>query len=184
MDTLPLWAYIAGGVVLVALLGVGGFFLGKALWKAFVRRYLMRLIGGREGLLAGKRTLERVLSDVSAADVDGLVRFASDPNDEDRKALADLSTNMQSLADEMALMPLPKRLWPAGEALSDVGTLMFQQARAVAVAQDGEAALSALLALDVEAVQNAADLADERLRIMGERYDMEEAAVYGGGLYI
>ncbi len=184
MESLPLWAYIVGGVVAGGLLCVGLFFFARRMRKSFIRRYIVRLLRGSEGIAAGRRTLHRIITDLAEADDDALIDFASNGQNDDRHAMADLVENMTALAYELNTMPLPKVLVGIGENLADVATSISRQTGVIVKAEEPDIVFDALGALDTGAVAAAHEAAIDMLHEIGQRYDMEDAAVYGGGLYI
>ncbi|MCE5202981.1 MAG: hypothetical protein LLG24_01995 [Actinomycetia bacterium] len=172
-----IWAAL--GVVVLIGLAV----LGLYLWRRAVRRYLLGLIGRREGIRAGLRSLENIIRQLSALSDGELVALALDPDTEERRELAEVASQMHIAAEDLATMALPKRLVTAADALSDAAELLWEQAQAVATGE-GVEVLDAIAAIDLVAVRGFLSLADGEIVGLMEQYHVEEPAVYGGGLYI
>ena len=178
------WIWVVVGVVLVAVLGIGGFFGWRFTWHRMSRRYLVRLIGRRENLVASRRTLEAVIRHLADEPLESLLEFASEPESVDRRALHEIADRMSMLADDLWTMPLPKRLWPVGEALGDAAATVGEEAGRVNDLMLSDEVLDALQEIDLSGVAADTDRAEKLVEEACSYYDVEEAAIYGGGLYI
>ena len=169
------------GVALIAIasLVVGGLFL----WRMTVRRYVVTLIGKRAGIEAAYRTIETLVTSLAAATDGELVAFALDSTAEQRKTLEEVAEQMAILGDELATMPLPKHLRDSADVLADAADELTRQAGAL-TGKEGIEALDALAAVDVARVRQYVDTGIAALSELAERYDVDDTAVYGGGLYI
>ncbi|MBE0476722.1 MAG: hypothetical protein IBX62_06495 [Coriobacteriia bacterium] len=179
----PLLYVILAAVAAVAL-AVGGALLVRYGWKRFVRRRVVRLIGRREAVRAGERTLRAVVVRLAEAPDDEIAAFAADPGDEDRRSLSDVVARMEVQADDLVRMPLPKGLWSAGELLADAAWRLGTEAGRVAGAGGAEEVLERLAGIDLIAVRDAVAAAEAEIVRLEEDHGVEEEAVYGGGLYI
>jgi hypothetical protein len=113
-----------------------------------------------------------------------LLEFASDPEAVDRKALVEEYQRCVLLEDELRTIPMPKKLIPAADALADVAESLAKEAGRIADGHSEDEVLEALSQLDLDAVGTRADEADVLMKDALEYYDVEDTAVYGGGLYI
>jgi len=182
--SVPLWVWIligVSGVVLVAALGWLG---GTWLWHRLSRRYLVQLIGRRENLMASQRTLEAVIRHLVDEPEESLIAFAEDLEEVDRKALVEVARRMEILSEELWTMPLPRRLWPLGEALGDAAATLEEEASRVGEGMGADDVLTGLAEIDVARVGVAFLRAERLMEEAREYYDVEDTAVYGGGLYI
>ncbi len=171
-------------IVVVALLAVAGLVVaGVFLWRRTVRRYIVTLIGKREGVQAAFKTVENLVDTLSKATDGELVAFALDPSAEERKTLEEVAEQMSILSDELATMPLPKHLIDAANELADAAKELLRQTGGL-TGKEGIDALDALGEVDLGRVRTHVE---EGIRLLGEsaeRYDVDDTAVYGGGLYI
>jgi hypothetical protein len=174
-------ALIVAGVIIVGALGT---LLGRTMYVRQVRRSLVRLIGTREAARAAYRGVEQVLEHLLSADDEALEVFAADPASEDRRALEELSARMRITADELKVLALPKRLWPAAEALELAARELSSQAGAVGEASVPDAVLDRLADIRVQEIKTRLASADEALETMLETFKVNDPSVYGGGLYI
>lgn len=184
MSDLPVWALAVIAASAVLLLGTGGFFLWRWLWFRASRRYLVGLVGRRENIMASRRSLENVVQHLVELSDEELLAFAEDPESVDRKALAEVTARMRILADELWTIPLPKRLWPVGEALGDIAATIADEAGRITDLMDADEVLAGLAAIDLAAVGTEFERAEALVDEACSHYHVEDAAVYGGGLYI
>lgn len=178
-ELLTYMAIGAGTLVLVIVI-IG---LARLAWRRQVRRYIVTLIGAREDVKNAFATVQKSSQALSRATDGELVAFALDPTSEERRTLGDIGERMAITADELQTMALPKRLWPAANALADAAVLLSGQASRVSGGQ-GTEVLDALSELDLVGVVSLLEAADAVLGDVCERYGVSEDAVYGGGLYI
>lgn len=169
----------AGSAALLALIIV----LARLAWRRQVRRYVVTLVGGREAVRSAYATVERMSRTLAEATDGRLIAFALDTGSEERRTLTDIAERMQISADELQTMALPKRLWPAANALADAATLLGAQVRRIGEGE-GVEVLDALGELDLVGVVSLVEAADAMLGDLRERYKVTDDAVYGGGLYI
>jgi hypothetical protein len=181
---MPIWVWALIAVAVIALLGVAGYFVWRWSWHRYSRRYLYRLVGRQESLAASRRTLEATLRHLADEPEEALLEFASDPEAVDRRALAEEYQRCVVLEDELRTMPMPKPLIPVADALADVAESLAQEAGRIADGQSGDEVLEALSHLDLDVVGTRVDEADALMKDALEYYDVEDTAVYGGGLYI
>lgn len=176
------WVVAVIAVAIAA--GVGVYFGWKWLWLRASRRYLVTLIGRRESVRAALRSLGEVVRHLADASDETLEQFATDEHSLDRKAFLEVAQRSGVLADELYTMPLPKGLWQAGEALGDAAATISEEAGKVKEDMLPVDALTALGTVDLARAQAEADAAETVVNQACEHYDVEEASVYGGGLYI
>jgi hypothetical protein len=173
---------VAVGVV--ALLGVAGYFIWRFVWHRLSRRYLIRLISRKESISASLRTLEAVLRHLADDSDEALLEFAQDVESLDRRALAEEHQRCIVLTDELATMPMPKRLVPVANALADVAEAVAQESGRIGDQQSADEVLDGLQAVDLDRIGECLAKAEGLIDEACEYYGVEEAAVYGGGLYI
>lgn len=174
---------MAVGTVAVVV-GIGGYFGWKWAWLRVSRRYVVTLIGRRESVRAALRSLDEVVRHLAGASDETLEEFATAEHSLDRKAFLEVAQRAAVLADELYTMPLPKGLWPTGEALGDAATTISEEAGRVEEDMSPGDALAALGKVDLARVLGDMEAAEMIVNQACEHYDVEEASVYGGGLYI
>ena len=181
---MPLWggiALAAGVVLLLGALGVMGF-LG---WRALERRYLVRLISRREAVSAVRQALEGAVIRLAEGSDAQLSLFADDPDSQERKMLHEVRIRAQILRDELDTMSLPKRLVPAAEALADAAYIVNKEAAKIGDDDKGPVVLSELGTIDLGTVAEVFERAASAVNLTCQVCGVEEdAAVYGGGLYL
>jgi hypothetical protein len=154
------------------------------LWRRQVRRSLIALTGRRAAVTAAYRALEGVFTSLADADAEELTAFAIDPASVHRKALEELHSRMRMQAEELADLPLPKRLWKAADMLGvAAGSLAVETGR-VGEASGPEAVLEALGRIDVSGITEALVPAEAEVERLLTEHKVADPAVYGGGLYI
>lgn len=181
---MPVWGIIAlalGSVLLLGALGVMGY-LG---WRALERRYLIRLISRREAVYAVRQAMEDAVIRLAEGSDEQLSAFADDPNSPERKMLHEVRIRAQILRDELDTMSLPKRLVPAAEALADAAFVVSREAAKIKDEERGTAVLAELGTIDLGTVAEVFERAASAVALTCQVCDVEEdAAVYGGGLYL
>ncbi len=171
-------------IILVAVLAIAGLVIGGMfLWRRTVRRYVVTLISKREGVQSAFRIVETLMGKLLVMSDGELVAFALDPTAEERKTLEEVGEQMGILADELATMPLPKRLWDSANALADAARELKRQTAGLN-GKEGIEALDALSSIDLAKVRVHVEAGVALLGEQAERYELDDTAVYGGGLYI
>jgi hypothetical protein len=181
---MPIWVWVLIAIAVIALLGVAGFFVWRRWWYGYSRRYLVRLVGKQESLAASRRTLQAILRHLRDEPEEELLRFATDSDSVDRGALVEEHQRCVLLEEELRVMPMPKLLIPAADALADVAYALSVEAGRITLDMDEDAVLERLAELDLDVVNERFDEAQERMKTALEYYDVDDMAVYGGGLYI
>jgi uncharacterized membrane protein YhiD involved in acid resistance len=180
----PVWGWVAigaGSVLLIAAAAVGSV-LG---WRAMERRYLLRLVSRREAIDAVRQALDDVVMRLAEGSDETLSHFAEDPDAMERRTLHEVTSRAQMLADELDSMPLPKRLVPAADILGDAAYAIAREAGKVHDEQFGDAAFEALGSIDLTTIAGTYEAATLGVQHACEVCGLEEdAAVYGGGLYL
>jgi hypothetical protein len=174
--------YIVIGIV-AAVLIAATIVLARLAWRRQVRRYIVGLIGRKEGIVAGVRTLDGVIAALAGGSIDDVLAFAA-PDSEDRRVVAEVASRMRMEATELADLPLPKALWTLADELGSAAHSLGVIAGGVGEAPDLEAALDALALLDLSAIRTSLSTAEDEIARLGERYGVTDVSVYGGGLYI
>lgn len=177
-DWLP---YIAIAVVSAGLIAAT-IVLARLAWRKQVRKYIVGLMGRREGLGAALKTIEASVGTLSGGTVQDLLTFVQ-PDSEERRTFAEIGARMQIQAQELEALPLPKSLWPLADMLQGAAKTLAEQASGVGDAF-GDAALDALMGLDLAAARAALDESDGLIAELSTVYDLTDPSVYGGGLYI
>jgi len=180
----PIWGWVAigaGGVLLVAAAAIGSV-LG---WRAVERRYLLRLVSRREAIDAVRQALDDVVMRLAEGSDETLTHFAEDPDALERRALHEVTSRAAILADELDGMPLPKKLIPAADLLGDAAYAIALEAGKVTDEQVGDAAFAALGSINLTTIAGTYAAATRGVQNACELCGLEEdAAVYGGGLYL
>lgn len=183
LASVPLWAWIVIGVVVLLVVAglVSWFVFGR---KALVRRYLIGIVGKRESIRASRRTLETVVGNLADESDEALGLFATDPASEYRRSLIEVRDQMRVLADELDTRSMPSRLVRVAEELADAAYVLAEEAGRVRDEMEPGEVLSALSEVDLARVAAQAIEADHWIDEACVEYGVEDAAVYGGGLYI
>lgn len=181
---MPEWGWYAIAAIGAAAAAGGAFVLARVLWRVQVRRYVVRLVGRLEAVRAGWRTLKDVVERLAQADDEEMTAFATDPGHLDRKALAEVSSQQSIAHEELATMALPKQLWPVAEALAEAASALADESGRVGETAGAQEVLSGLERIDLARAQRFVAAGEERVGGVCDEYGIEEAAVYGGGLYI
>lgn len=181
---MALWGWIAvgvGSVLVVLALIVGGIYA----WRAAERRYLLRLISRREAVYAVRQALEDTISRLAEGSDEQLHHFAQDPEAIERRTLHEVWTRARYLSDELDTMPLPKRLVPPAALLADAAYVVSREAGKIHDEDTDDLALDSLGSIDLSAVAAVFDAARLAIADACEACSIDEdAAVYGGGLYL
>lgn len=181
---MPLWggiALIAGAVLLLAAIGVSAFFG----WRGLERRYLLRLISRREAVYAVRQALEGAVIRLAEGSDAQLELFAENPDSQERKMLHEVCVRARILRDELDTMSLPKRLVPAADALADAAYIVNAEAAKIGDADRGSVVLGELGTIDLGMVAEVFERAASAVSLTCRVCEVEEdAAVYGGGLYL
>lgn len=181
---MPAWGWYIASAVLASGLLVGAYFAGRAGYRRMARQHLIGMIGHREGVLASQRTLEAIIRHLADEDDEKLAYFAGHVDDADRRALVEVTQRMDIVREELDTMPLPRALWAAATALADAAHIIAAEAGRVGESTDVAQVLSALAEVDVVHAADAAAAADALVNEVSEHFGLDEAGVYGGGLYI
>lgn len=183
LSGVPIWIWVvAGSIVGLALVAV-------VVWltfgqRAVVRRYLVVLVGRRESIRASLRTLEAIMRHLVDESDESLAEFATDHTSADRRALMEVGDRMRMILDELDTRSLPSRLIRPAEELADAAYVIAQEAGRVTDDMAPDRVLEALGEVDLARVTAQMREADEWLDDACQEYGVEDAAVYGGGLYI
>ncbi len=181
---MPLWGAISLVLGLVLLLGALGF-MGYLGLRTVERRYLLRLISRREAVFAVRQALEDAVVRLAEGTDEELSDFAENPDSQERKILHEVRIRAQILRDELDSMSLPKRLVPAAEALADAAFIVGMEAAKIRDADRGSDVLGELGTIDLGSVAEVFERATAAVSLTCQVCDVEEdAAVYGGGLYL
>ena len=181
---MALWGWIAigaGGVLIAAAMVIAAIYG----WRELERRYLLRLVTRREAIDAVRLALEDTVSRLAQGSDEMLSLFAADTDAQERRSLHEVTSRARILADELDMMALPKKLIPAADALADTAFAIGREAGKVHDDCLGDSAFDALGSIDlssVSALYAAASLEVQRVcEVCGLQ---DDAAVYGGGLYL
>jgi hypothetical protein len=177
-DYLPYIVIVVVAVALIAATVV----LARLAWRRQVRRYIVALMSRREAIVAALKTVDGVLATLGAGTVTDVLAFTG-PESEDRRAIAEIASRMRVETEELADLPLPKKLWPLADLLGEAAGGIATSAAEVGESE-GDAALDALGALDLTRVRKAIADAETEIERLRELYDLTDPSVYGGGLYI
>jgi len=173
------FAIVAGSAFIA--LAAYAFLWGR---KRLQRRYLLRLIGRREEVYALRRSLEEAVGRLSDATVEDLAHFSEDLNAEERRTFQETETRARLLGGELDVLPVPSALIPVAEALADAATAVAGESGKVAHATGGLEVLDGLGDVDLAAVRTTFEDADRAVEDARMAAGLDDAAVYGGGLYI
>jgi len=152
--------------------------------KQLVRRYLVRLIGRREEVYALRRALEDAVERLSEASIEELAHFSEHEDAEERRTFQETETRARLLGGELDVMPVPAVLVPVANALGDAAAAVAGEAGRVAHASAGVDVLDGAGSVDLAAVRVTFEDADRAVEEARLAAGLDDAAVYGGGLYI
>lgn len=175
------WAVIAVSLVVAA---VGGYFLFRFIRHMVQRRLIEGMVPKMQSVEAARRSLETVMSHLAADTDEALLEFAGSSGSVDRVALLEVEQRMRLLRDELDHTPLPEDVIPIAVALADAAHVIAEEAGRVHDGMSPDEALAALGEIDLGRVADQAVSASLVLKTACEEYRIEDAAVYGGGLYI
>jgi hypothetical protein len=179
----PVWGWItigAGIVLVLAGLTIAAVFA----WQSTERRYALRLVGLGEGVDFVRQALADSLGRLAEGTDQELTAFADNPDSIERRALHEVAMRAHLLADELDAMALPRSVVPAADALADAAYLIAKEAGKVHDEALGDEAYEALSSIDLEAVETYYGAAMAKIEELAEACGLEDAAVYGGGLYL
>lgn len=181
---MPIWAWTLIAVIAgLAILASAGY-LGWGAWRRYEQQTVLRLIRRREALRAARQSFSETLAYLAAADNEMLERFASDPDEIHRRVLHDVAFNAAGIRDELDVMALPAATIPAAESLADAAWFLAEQAGRIDGTADYETVLAALGEMDLDPLAHAFADADADVDRVCSACEVEDTAVYGGGLYV
>ena len=183
LSGVPIWIWVVLGalVVLALLAAVVWVTFGR---RAVLRRYLVFLVGRRESVRASLRTLEAIVRHLVDESDESLAEFATDTASADRRALMEVGDRMRMILDELDTRSLPSRLIRPAEELADAAYVIAQESGRIKDNMAPDQVLEALGEVNLTSVAAQMREADEWLDDACQEYGVEDAAVYGGGLYI
>lgn len=174
------WLAIMGGILALGGLALGGL----ALWRQYKRNTVLGLIGRREELAAARRSFLEVVEVLRESDNPSLMRFETDRDDLNRRALADVAGQAALLRDELDVMPLPEEAVPAAEALADAAWYLECEVARLGGNQTVKEIVTSLQNVDLSRMEAAVWAADASIGAACSACRIDDRAVYGGGLYI
>jgi len=179
----PTWVWAVVGITIVVL-AVGGYFLFRYIRYVVERRLVLRMVPKMQNIEASKRSLDAVMLHLLEDSDEALLEFARSADSVDRIALTEVEQRMRLLRDELDLMSLPNEVVPLATALADAAHVIAEESGRVHEGMDADAALAALAQINLSRVADQTVSASLVLKSACEEYRIEDAAVYGGGLYI
>lgn len=181
---MPDWGWWAIGGAGALVVAVGLVLIVIVLWRRHERRYVMRLVADREAVRAGMRTLTEVVGKLAESSDAELLTFASDVQQLDRKALAEVHHQQEIIRDQLDSAALPKRLWDAADRLGAAAAAVAREAGRVGEQAGVDEAFEGLGATDLASAKTAVEAADAAVHAVCEAFGVDDGALYGGGLYI
>ncbi|MCL2503049.1 MAG: hypothetical protein FWE94_00315 [Coriobacteriia bacterium] len=175
------WAIIGIGTALVIAAVVT---LAIILWQAYERRMLLHLLVSTEAVEAAGQALADAVETMSSAAPEDIAVFAEDPTSVDRRVVEEVHSRAFILADELDNIPLPSRLIPVAEALSDAAVTVRDQAGRIYEGETGSTVLDKFFDTDMDLVHAYLHRARTLIGRTCEAYGLADTAVYGGGLYL
>jgi hypothetical protein len=174
------WLAIMGGILALGGLALGGL----ALWRQYKRNTVLSLIGRREELMAARRSFVDVVGVLADSDNASLMRFETDRDDVNRRALADVAGQAALLRDELDTMPLPLEAVSGAEALADGAWYLECEVARLGGNQTVKEIRTSLDKVDLSEFDAAVRAADSSITAACTACRIEDRSVYGGGLYI
>jgi hypothetical protein len=178
------WVLYGVVAALCVLLIAGAVVGGLWLWKRQVRKSLIGLVGRREAIRAAYRALESVFASLAEEPADELIAFADSPDNVRRKALEELRGRMALEVDELENVALPKNAWHDADLLMAAAAKVRDEIATIGAASGDDAVLEAVANIDVAGMRSAIAEAGVELDRLLHASNVEDPAVYGGGLYI
>jgi len=176
---------LAGVAVLVA---VAAAFAGAYLYRIWreqrVRRALMSVIRRDEAIKAAVNTLNRLLERLASASDEELLRFASDPEDEDRVAFGEVANSMRIVVDELERTEAPKSVESIVLEMEGVAGRIAAAAGSADGVGDDRDVLAAAGSIDLVALGDLVRQMDVGVHELASQHGISDSSVYGGGLYI
>jgi hypothetical protein len=179
----PIWAWIAIGAGVVALVAAG-IAAGILAYRTAEERYVLRLVRWREGVDFVRQALGDSLGRLAEGSEAELRDFADNPDSAERRALVEVASRARMLADELDSTPLPSSLTGAADALADAAYLIAREAGRVGDELRGEDSLEALGRVDLDAVETYYRAAIVAVSAVCDACGVDESVIYGGGLYL
>lgn len=183
LESIPATAWWIAGSLVALIVIFGVCVVTRWAYRRLSRRHLVQVVSRREGVRASSAALESVIESRDRA-LDATGNAAARLAAENQRTLVDIARRMEIVAEELDTMPLPRSLWPAAGALADAAAIIAEEAGRVGESEDPRAVFAAVDRIDALRASAALAAADESVKIASVRYGLDEARVYGGGLYI
>lgn len=175
-----LYGVLAAAAALVVVGGLGGFLL----YRSYANKAIVRLVGYREAIRAAYRALEATFASLMEEAPDEMLAFATQPDNDRRRALEELCDRMTVVAVELGEMALPKTAWRSADLLMEAAKGVRDEIGKITGARSPEGVLASVAELDVEGMRTAMADAGTELDSVLAAAKIKDSAVYGGGLYI
>jgi hypothetical protein len=162
----------------------GALVAGVLAYRSAEERNVLKLVRWREGVDFVRQGLGDSLGRLAEGSQAELRAFAENPSSAERRALHEVASRAQLLADELDSTPLPGSLTHTAEALADAAYLIGREASRIPDDVVGDAALDALGCVDLDGVETYYRAAIAAVKQVCEACGVDDSAVYGGGLYL
>lgn len=177
------WVAVGATVLLVALIVVVCL-IALLVYRRYIRSLLVWLIAHREKIRASRHTLATILRYLVDESDEALLAFASDNDNDNRKALAEIANRMSITREELDMKRVPSVLLPATIELADCAHVVFDVAEWLNSGTSENEILHRLGVIDLKPVVQQCDLTDSILLALCDRFNIDDSVVYGGGLYL
>lgn len=158
--------------------------IGRRLWLGRTRRSLVALIARKEALASAMRSLREWMESLADADLATWVGFVGDEDSVERRALGEIAHRAEIVAVESAAMPLPRVLHMLAEDLEGLARILHETSSRVDKATDPDAVLDGVGEVDLGSMEQRMAAIEAEIENLKSEYEVTDAAVYGGGMYI
>ena len=159
--------------------------LGRRWWLKRARAAIVVLIARAESVRSALESLRGFMERLAAADEETWTAFVSDPEDDERKTLAEVCHRMDVVSHELAKIPLQKAAHPVADTLRGIATTVRDWTDEIGEAGTAEKVLEVIMrTVDLKDLVESFDGACGELERLVETFGVKDPSVYGGGLYI
>lgn len=180
METALLITLVVGATSVVVLLVVAGILA----WRSYLRRRVVALVARSEALTGVMDALVSVMSRLADMSDEELSSFCTDSAHPERNTFLEIVDRSGQLSAELDSMALPRSAVDAARLLADAAHLIGDAAQRVRDAQGETRTLEAISSLELEGISSRISAGLEALAASLIDFGIDDASVYGGGMYL
>lgn len=158
--------------------------LGRRWWLRRARLALVGLFRRKEAVASGVKALVELFGRLAEADERSWLVFVSEPDSEERRAVAEIAHRLEVAEHELATRPLPMIAHEVADDLQRLAGQVGGVLTKMCESMDSDTVIDAITGLDIGDVVESLARAEEELQRLLEAFDVGDPAVYGGGMYI